>query len=95
MTCLALSYFSTLSHKWYDFRENIIEYKMCLLFVSTIFACNFSHNGKNSERYCHKYTDIFKKSARYSCEILVKLEFSEFFLITQILNSMKIRPVGA
>jgi len=37
LACLAVSHFSTLSHKDHDFRKNkIIEYKMCLDFL-----CNF------------------------------------------------------
>jgi hypothetical protein len=34
VSCLALPYFSTLSHIRYDFRENIIEHKMCVLVFS-------------------------------------------------------------
>jgi hypothetical protein len=32
---LALKYFSTSSHKRHDFREKVIEYKMCVLIFST------------------------------------------------------------
>jgi hypothetical protein len=32
-----LLYFSTLSHKRHDFREKVIEYKMCVLIVSASF----------------------------------------------------------
>jgi hypothetical protein len=31
-------YFSTLSHKWCDFRKNVIYYKMCVLIFSTTFV---------------------------------------------------------
>ena len=34
----ALSYFSTLSHKRYDFREKVTENKMCVLIFSTTFV---------------------------------------------------------
>jgi hypothetical protein len=30
-----LQYFSTLSHKWHDFRKKIIEHKMCVLIFPT------------------------------------------------------------
>jgi len=32
--CLDVPYFSTLSRKWYNFPENVIEYKMCVLIFS-------------------------------------------------------------
>ena len=38
VACLAVRYFSTLSHKQHDFRENVIEYKMRVLIFSTTFV---------------------------------------------------------
>jgi hypothetical protein len=34
---LGLSYFSTLSHKWYDFWKNVFEYKICVFIFSAAF----------------------------------------------------------
>ena len=38
VVCQSLQYFCTLSLKCYDFRENVIEYKMCILILSTNFV---------------------------------------------------------
>jgi hypothetical protein len=41
MACLALPYFSTLSHKRHGFRKNVIEHKMCVLILSTKLSETF------------------------------------------------------
>jgi hypothetical protein len=38
VACLAVPYFSTLSHKQEDTRKNVIEYKICVL----VFSANLS-----------------------------------------------------
>ena len=75
VACLALPYFYTLSHKRHDFREKVIEHKMCVLILSTIFVWNISYY-KNWARYYHKCTQVFMWSTGYSCQILMKLEIS-------------------
>jgi hypothetical protein len=54
--CPAVPYFSTLSHKQRNFREEVIEHKMCVLMLSTTFVWNISHSKKNSARNYHNCT---------------------------------------
>jgi hypothetical protein len=68
VSCLALPYFSTLSHKRHDFWEKVIEYKMCVLIFSTPFICNISHSNKNRR-------DIIINVHRSSCKVPVILIF--------------------
>ena len=50
---LALRYLSTLSHKRQDFRNTVIEHKMCVLIFCTTVFWNMSHCTQNSARYDH------------------------------------------
>ena len=54
MACLALPYFSKLSHNFMILWKKVIEHKMYVLFLSTNFAWNISHSKKNSVGYYHK-----------------------------------------
>jgi hypothetical protein len=56
VACLVLPYSSTLFHKRHDFRwKKVIEYKMCVLNLSTNFVRKTSRFKKKSDRY-HKCT---------------------------------------
>jgi uncharacterized protein YozE (UPF0346 family) len=46
-----LPYFSTLSHKWHDFRKTVVQHNMCVLIVSTTFVRNVSYSKNNSARH--------------------------------------------
>jgi len=46
VACLALPYFSTLSHTRVDFREKVIEHDMCVLIHYTSFVCYISPSKK-------------------------------------------------
>jgi hypothetical protein len=59
VACLALQYFSALSHKRNDFWKKFIEYKMCVLIFCTNFVWNISNSKNNSASYDHTCTYIF------------------------------------
>ena len=49
---------------------------MCVLIFPTKFFWNISHSETNLARYDQKCVLVFMQSTRYSCQILMKLEFS-------------------
>ena len=51
VACPILSYFSTISHKRHDFRENGTEHKMYVLILTTTFVRNISRSKKNIPKY--------------------------------------------
>jgi len=57
---LALAYFSTLSHKWHDFRKekNNSEHEIYVQIFSTTSVWNISHPKNNSARYYHQCTYV-------------------------------------
>jgi len=86
-----LLYFSTLSHKRHHFPEKkLLHIKYVFRFspqpLSEIFLILGSiqrDTGKN----------VFIQNTRYSCQILIKLEFTRH-IFEKYSNIMKIRPVG-
>ena len=72
----ALKYFSTLRHRKHFFLKRVIEYKMCVLILSTTFIWKISHSKKTSARYNQKCILVFMYSTHYTCQNLTKLEFS-------------------
>ena len=79
VTCPAVQYFSTLSHKRHDFRKkNVIEYKRCLTFSTNLPET--LQILRRTERDMIKMYIGLLKSAPYSYPILSKLEFSQLIL---------------
>jgi hypothetical protein len=72
--CLSIPNFSTLAHTRQAFWKKLADIKCVLIFPTTFFQ-NISHSRKNSVRYYHSRTQVFMSSTRYSCQILMKLEF--------------------
>jgi hypothetical protein len=69
VACLAVPYFSTLSHKRHGLRKTLLKIKYVLIFCTT-FTCNIFHSKNTSTTNCHKCTNVFKWSTCYSCRIL-------------------------
>ena len=74
---LALQYFSTSSHKWHDFwKKKGIKHKLRVLIFSVIFVWNISHFEKHWAEYDKKCVLVIMSGTCYSCQTVVKLEFS-------------------
>jgi hypothetical protein len=78
---------SHISYKRHDFREKKLLNIKCVLIVSTIFIWNISHVQKKWARYYYKCTLGLMQSARYSCQIFMKLEFSRLFFFKKYSNT--------
>jgi len=73
----AVQYFSTLSQNGRIFGgKKVTEYKMCVLITPTTFVGNISHSKKNWARNDKMCLQRFTRSTHYSCQILMKLEYS-------------------
>jgi hypothetical protein len=47
--CLAVPYFSTVSHIRHDFQKTVIRRGMCVVIFSTAFNSSVAHSKNNSE----------------------------------------------
>jgi hypothetical protein len=54
--------------------KKVVEHKMCFDFLYS-FIWNISHSKKKWARYDKKCTLVFKESNRYSCQILMKIQY--------------------
>jgi len=93
MVCVAVQHVSTLSHKWNYFREKTFEHKMFRFSLQNLFK---TFRRDELAKYYNKFTCVFMSSTRYSCQTLIKLEFSRQIFATYPKSKfMKIRPVVA
>jgi len=65
----------------------------CVFWVS-VQAWNISLSNRNSARYYHKCTYVFKWSTRYSCQILTWIYSTVFWKNSQISNFLTFLLVG-
>jgi hypothetical protein len=56
--------------------KKVTKHKIYVLVFSKTFVWNIFQSKKNWARHDHKCTWVFTWSTRYSCQILMKLEFS-------------------
>jgi hypothetical protein len=94
--CVALRYFSTLSHKWHDFRRKTIGNKTCVFIFPKLLSETFliSRRIQLDTVTNVQYIGLHVKDMLLLTD-LMKFQFIDQFSKMQISNFMKIRPVGA
>ena len=93
--CLAVQYFSTLSHKRHDFRKKKLNIKLFCVFPYNFLLIHFSLYEEFKKIWSQVYLG---RHVTYllSCQILSNLNFLyKFSKTTQLSNPTKICPVGS
>jgi len=75
VACLTVPHFPTLFHKNQNKQKTIIVRKISVVYF-LCFSQVFLFCKKSSAMYYHKCISVFMYSTPYSCQILVKSEFS-------------------
>jgi hypothetical protein len=75
VACSALPFFSHYCINGTVFGRGLLNITRVLIFFIT-FLWNISYSKKNSARNDHKCTYVLTQNIRYSCHVLMKLEFS-------------------
>jgi hypothetical protein len=96
VACLALPYFSTLSHKRHDFRKKFVEHKMCVLIFSPILSARVLILRRIQR---HITINVYRSSCKVPVVLVIFQWNLNFFHTwsknTHISSLMKIRPMGA
>jgi len=78
--CLPImQYFSTLSHKWHDFRKKkvLLDIKSVFWFSLQLLSETFLILRRNErDAFINVHISVAMLSSCYSCQVLIKLEFS-------------------
>jgi len=75
LSCITVLFY-VISNR-HDFRgKKILNIKCFVLILSTAFVSTFFYSETNWARYGEEYVLAFKKSARYSWQILMKFEIN-------------------
>ena len=75
VACLALLYFSALSHKRHDFRKKVSKQKYVFRFSLHLLTKTCYILRRTERDMIINVKSVFMKNVRYSCHIVKKLEF--------------------
>jgi len=92
VTCLAVPYFPHYLINGTIFGKNVLEHKLCNLIFSTTFVWNIFYSKKKSAKHYRKGTYGFIQRTRYSCQTLMKVEFSRHILEKFSRNKFRENP---